>query len=104
MQFQCDGGGEVINAAFLKHLATHGIRQLMSFPHTSQQNDLPERKHRHITELGLTMMYNSKVPQQFWVEAFFIAAFLVTYCLLQYCPRIRVLMKLCMRSHRSIHH
>ena len=76
MQFQCDRGGEFINAAFLKHLVTHSIRQLVSFPHTPQQNSLAERKHKHITELGLMIMYHSKVPQQFWVEAFFSAAFL----------------------------
>lgn len=75
-QFQCDGRGEFINSRFLTHLADCGIKQLVSCPHTPQQNGLSERKHRHITELGLTMMYQSNVPQQLWVEAFFSAAFL----------------------------
>ena len=76
MQFQCDGGGEFINTVFLQHLASHGIRQLVSCPHTPQQNGLVERKHKHITELGVPMMFHSKVPQQFWVKAFFTVNFL----------------------------
>lgn len=65
-----------MSSQFLSHLADHGIKQLVSCPHTPQQNGLSERKHRHITELGITMMYCSKVPQQLWVEAFFTATFL----------------------------
>ena len=76
IQFQCDGGGEFVGQVFLSHLAACGIKQLVSCPHTPQQNGLAERKHRHITELGFTMMYGSRVPQQLWVEAFFTANFL----------------------------
>ena len=76
MQFQCDGGGEFTSAVFINHLAQHGIRQLMSCPNTPQQNGLAERKHKHITELGLTMMYHRKVPHHLCVEAFFMATFL----------------------------
>ena len=75
-QFQCDGGGEFVNRQFLHHLQSRGIKQLISCPHTPQQNGLAERKHRHITELGITMMYDSKVPQLLWVEAFFTATFI----------------------------
>lgn len=74
--FQCDGGGEFISNKFLSHLKDCGIQQLISCPHTPQQNGLAERKHRHITELGLTMMFQSKTPQQYWVEAFYTASFL----------------------------
>ncbi|CAN7140793.1 unnamed protein product, partial [Brassica rapa subsp. narinosa] len=76
-QFQCDGGGEFISQAFLTHLAKAGIQQRISCPHTPQQNGLSERKHRHLTELGMTMMFHGKVPQQLWVEAFFTANFLI---------------------------
>ena len=63
--FQCDGGGEFISNKFLAHLRDCGIQQLVSCPHTPQQNGLAERKHRHITELGLTMMFQSKTPQRY---------------------------------------
>lgn len=36
-----------------------------------------ETKHRHITGLGLTMLFNRKVPQYLWVEAFFTSKFLI---------------------------
>lgn len=76
MQFQSDGGGEFINKPFLTHLSQCGIKHLISCPHTPQQNGVSERKHRHITELGITMLLHSKVPQELWVEAFFTATFL----------------------------
>lgn len=74
--FQCDGGGEFISQQFLSHLARCGIQQHISCPYTPQQNGLAERKHRHITEFGLSMLFSSKVPQKYWVEAFFTANFL----------------------------
>ena len=52
------------------------LRTLISCPHTLQQNSLAERKHRSITELGLTLMFRSQVPQCLWVEAFFTANYL----------------------------
>lgn len=52
------------------------LRTLISCPHTPQQNSLAERKHRSITELGLTLMFQSQVPQCLWVEAFFTANYL----------------------------
>ena len=74
--FQCDGGGEFINHKFLKHLELHGIQQQISCPHTPEQNGLAERKHRQITELALALMFHAKVPQRYWVEAFFTANYL----------------------------
>jgi len=74
--FQCDGGGEFINKQFVSHLTSCGIKQLISCPYTPQQNGLAERKHRHVTELGLSMMFQGKVPHHLWVEAFYTSNFL----------------------------
>ena len=76
-QSQCDGGGEFLSKQFLSLLTQAGIQQRISCPHTPQQNGMAERKHKHLTELGLTMMFHVRVPQQFWVEAFFTAVFLI---------------------------
>lgn len=54
----------------------NGIQQLISCPHTPQQNGLAERKHRHLTELGLSMLFQSKLLLKYWVESFFTANFL----------------------------
>jgi len=48
----------------------------MSCPHTPQQNGMAERKHRQLTEMGLTLMFQSMTPQKYWVEAFFTSNFL----------------------------
>ena len=76
LMFQSDGGGEFTSNKFVAHLSSHGIKQLLSCPHTPQQNGIAERKHRHITELGLSMLFDGKVPQKYWVEAFFTSSFL----------------------------
>ena len=75
--FQCDGGGEFMSNKFLSHLKDCGIQQLVSCPYTPQQNGLAERKHRHLTELSLTMLFQSKTPQRYWVEVFYTANFLI---------------------------
>ena len=74
--FQSDGGGEFTSNQLRQHLASCGVKHQMSCPHTPQQNGLAERKHRHVTELGLALLFQSKVPQQLWVEAFMTAAYL----------------------------
>lgn len=37
---------------------------------------MAERKHRHITELGLSMMFDIHLPLNYWFEAFFAAAYI----------------------------
>lgn len=69
--FQSDGGGEFTSNQFLMHLQNSGIQHFVSCPHTPQKNGLVEHMHRYLTELGLSMMFQSKMPSQFWVEAFF---------------------------------
>lgn len=49
----------------------------MSCPYTSQQNGRAERKHRHIAELGLTLLAQAKMPMSFWWDAFSTAVYLI---------------------------
>ena len=74
--FQSDGGGEFMSTIFRSHLRDHGIIHLISCPATPQQNGLAERKHRHLTELGLSMLFQSHTPLKYWVEAFYSANFI----------------------------
>ena len=74
--FQSDGGGEFMNNNMSQHLAACGIKHFVSCPHTPEQNGIAERCHLHITELGLSMLYQSHLPQELWVEALFTSAFL----------------------------
>ncbi|CAA7036250.1 unnamed protein product [Microthlaspi erraticum] len=74
--FQSDGGGEFINKRLQSHFVECGIKHLVSCPYTPQQNGLAERKHRHLVELGLSMLFHSNTPLSYWVEAFFSANFI----------------------------
>lgn len=75
--FQCDGGGEFSSNVFLTHLHTCGIELHVSCPGTPEQNGIAERKHRHIVETGLTMMFHANIPLPLWVETFLTAVYLI---------------------------
>ena len=49
----------------------------VSCPHTSQQNGIAERKHRHIVETGLALLAHSSLPVRYWDEAFLTACYLI---------------------------
>lgn len=52
-----NGGGEYIFKAVTSYLASHGIAHQISCPYTPQQNDLMERKHRHLKETTITLFH-----------------------------------------------
>ena len=49
----------------------------MSCPHAHQQNGAAERKHRHIVEVGLSLLAHASIPLKFWDEAFLAATYLI---------------------------
>jgi histone deacetylase 1/2 len=63
--------------AFTNFLQTHGIEFQRSCPHTCEQNGRAERKHRHITEMGLTLLSQAGMPRKYWVEAFETSVYLI---------------------------
>lgn len=65
-----------MSTRFRNHLKDQGIVHLISCPSTPQQNGMAERKHRNLTELGLSMLYQSFTPLKYWVEAFYSANFI----------------------------
>lgn len=74
-----DWGGEYekLNPFFTKI----GISHHVSFPHARQQNGAAERKHRHIMEVGLSLLAQAHMPLKFWDEALLVAAFLINHTL-----------------------
>jgi histone deacetylase 1/2 len=72
---QTDWGGEyqALNP-FFKRI---GVEHRVSCPHTHQQNGSAERKHRHIVEMGITLLAHASMPLKFWDEAFLTAVFLI---------------------------
>lgn len=76
---QTDGGVEFINNKMRQHLIDHGIHHRISCPYTPEQNGIAERKHRHLIELGLSMMFYCHLPLKYWVEAFYIASYVCNF-------------------------
>ncbi|MBN8086387.1 transposase family protein, partial [Vibrio vulnificus] len=74
---QTDGGGEFTSLTFENHLSNCGIHHQLSCPHTPQQNGVAERKHRHIVETGLTLLFQANIPTKYWVDAFLTTIFLI---------------------------
>ena len=68
LAIQTDWGGEyqALNS-FFKRI---GISHRVSCPHAHQQNGSAERKHRHIVEVGLSLIAHASMPLKFWDEAF----------------------------------
>ena len=61
-----DGGGEYVNNSFKSFCLDHGIHHQLSCPYTPQQNGVAERKHKHIVESVLSMLYQSNLPSSYW--------------------------------------
>lgn len=72
---QCDNGGEFVPVCNVLRFSGVQIRHSCSYTH--QQNGLVERKHQHITELGLAMLSKSKLSMNFWWHAFSTAVHLI---------------------------
>lgn len=70
-------GGEFLSTQFSKFLRDNGIIHQLSCPHTPEQNGCAERKHRHMVEIARTLLVASKVPHEFWVDAFATAIYLI---------------------------
>lgn len=60
---QIDEGGEFNDQNFLKHLVAKGICHQTACPKMPEQNGKAERKHRNIIDLGLSVMFHSRLPR-----------------------------------------
>jgi hypothetical protein len=56
-----------------------GIIHQTSCPHTSQQNGVVERKHRHLLDVARTLLFHMQVPKHFWGEAVLTACHLINH-------------------------
>jgi histone deacetylase 1/2 len=70
-----DWGGEF--RPFTTYLIELGVIHRLICPHTHHQNGVVERKHRHIMDLGLTLMSQASLPITFWDYAFLTAVYLI---------------------------
>ena len=72
-----DNSGEYVNSQFQNFCSEHVILHQTFCRHTPQKNGISKRKHRHIVETSLAVLYQSHLPLNFWSYAFSIASFLI---------------------------
>ena len=72
-----DCGTEYTHNEFRNFCSNNGILHQFTYPHTSQQNGVAERKHRHIVDIALTLISQSSLPFQYWSYAFSTVVFLI---------------------------
>ena len=72
---QSNWGGEY--CSLHNFLQNYGITHRVSCLHTHQQNGVVERKHRHVEEIGLALLYHAKVPLQYWDDVFQTTCYLI---------------------------
>ena len=72
---QTDWGGEF--RPLTSFLQTHGIIHRLICPRTHHQNGVVKRKHRHIIELGLTLLKQASLPLKFRDFPFQTAVYLI---------------------------
>lgn len=72
---QTDWGGEY--RSLVHFFKKFGIDHRVSCPHTSQQNGVVERKHRHIVDTGLSLLAQAHMPLAYWDDAFSTSVYLI---------------------------
>lgn len=72
---QSDGGGEY--TALKSFFNDNGIVHRISCPYTQEQNGVAERKHRHVVDMGLSLLHQASLPSQYWDEAFLTSTHLI---------------------------
>nr|GEX79768.1 ribonuclease H-like domain-containing protein [Tanacetum cinerariifolium] len=75
--FQCDHGGEFNNHAFHKLFHDNGIQFRFYCPRTSQQNGKSESMIRTINNLIRTLLFQARLPPNYWTEALNMAVYLL---------------------------
>lgn len=72
-----DNAKEYFSSAISSFLSAQGILHQFSCPHTPQQNDIAERKNRHLVETARTLLLHANVPVQHWGDTVLTAFFFI---------------------------
>ena len=72
-----DNAKEFYHSVLSDYLLKQGIVHLSSCVDTPQQNEIAERKNRHLLEVARSIMFATHVPKHFWGEAVLTAAYLI---------------------------
>ena len=75
--FRSDNALEFMQQSVLQLCSSFGTLHQTSCPHTSQQNGVAERKHRHILDVARTLMIAYNTPTYLWSDAVLTAVYLI---------------------------
>ena len=65
---------------FNKFCEEMGMERQLTVAYSPQQNEVVERKNRTIVEMVKCMMFEKKMPLEFWAEAVNIAVYVLNRC------------------------
>ncbi|QHO24970.1 Retrovirus-related Pol polyprotein [Arachis hypogaea] len=74
---QTDHGSEFLSNTFRSFLLDCCISHRLACPYTHQQQSSVERKHKHITEIRLSLLATTGLPLKFWEYAFITVVHLI---------------------------
>lgn len=66
-----------LSKAATDFLLSNSIIHQTSCSHTPLQNGFVERKHKHLLETSRALMFQSKLPKQFWGECILATTYLI---------------------------
>ena len=72
-----DNALEFIQMNLQSYCESLGVIHQISCSHTSQQNDVAKRKHRHILDVARSIMLEMHVPKYLWSDAVLTASYLI---------------------------
>jgi len=72
---QTDNAREYLSLTHFLH--QHGIHHRLICPYTHEQNGSVEHKHRHIVDMGLTLLATASLPLRFWAKAFIVSVHII---------------------------
>lgn len=75
--FRSDNGKEYFNKVLGEFFLTAGIVHQSSCNYSPQQNDIAERKNKHILEITRTLLLSSKAPNYLWGETILTATYVI---------------------------
>ena len=76
-KIRCDNGGEFTSNKLMNFYADQGIILETTCPHTTQQNGVVERKHRHLLETARALKIQAHLPARFWGECILTATYII---------------------------
>ncbi|MCR9067182.1 MAG: hypothetical protein NXI00_24665 [Cytophagales bacterium] len=79
LKVKTDGGGEYTSKHFENLLKTSGVTHIITTPYSPQQNGIAERLNRTLMVKARSMLFQHRLPLEFWAEAVNTANFLRNY-------------------------